>query len=69
MVTLDPDDIDAPRLALWTVADVSAILWGLSATDLFDVVEFLGPNSEIVLVVVGLAGLLSLMMTWTDLEV
>jgi len=68
MVDLDvTDKYDSVELLTWTVADVSAILWGLQAADIFDVRSFLGESSEIVLMFVGVVGLYSLLMTYTDI--
>lgn len=67
MVEIDIGDYDAIKLAAWTVADVSAILWGLSAADVFSVTDFLGSSSEVVLMFVGLVGAYSFVTTWTNL--
>jgi hypothetical protein len=67
MVDLDiSDDYDSVELVTWTIADVSAILWGLQAADIFDVRDFLGAQSEVILMGVGVIGAISLAMTYTD---
>lgn len=61
------DDYDAVELVTWTVADLSAIFWGLQAADIWDIRSALGAQSEIVLMAVGVIGAVSLSMTYTDI--
>ena len=67
MVNIDVSGYDGVKLAVWTIADVSAILWGLSAADVFDIQSALGANSDMVLLLVGLIGVYSIVTTWTDI--
>lgn len=64
---IDVGDYDAVKLGVWTIADVSAILWGLSAAGVFDIESALGSNSEMILLFVGLVGVYSVITTWTDI--
>lgn len=64
---INVDDMDAVSLVTWTVADLSAVAWGLSAADLFDVTEFLGGQSDLILMLVGMVGAYSLAVTYTDI--
>lgn len=63
---IEVEEYDAVKLAVWTVADLSAVFWGLSAAGIWDVRNALGSSSDILLLVVGLIGAASLIMTWTD---
>ena len=68
MVDIDiTDDYDAVELVTWTVADLSAIFWGLQAADVWDIRSALGGSSEIVLMAVGVIGAYSLAKTYTDI--
>lgn len=68
MVEIDiTDEYDSVELATWTVADLSAVFWGLQAAGVYDIRSALGGSSEIILIVVGLIGTYSLAKTYTDI--
>lgn len=65
MDLLDVSDYGVLKLTAWTVADLSAVLWGVSAVTDFDVQTALGGSSDVVLAIVGFLGFVSLGLTWT----
>ena len=64
---IDVESYDVLKLTAWTVADLSAVLWGYSTVTSFDVRSALGGASDTVLIGVGILGLVSLILTWTDI--
>lgn len=64
---IDIKDYGVGRLVVWTIADLSAVLWMVSALTDFDVGDALGSSSEVVLTLIGVIGLISLVLTWTEI--
>lgn len=68
MVEIDVSNYDGVELVVFTVADLSAILWGLSKTTDISPSSLLGDAAPQVLILVGLIGVYSLAKTWTDID-